>query len=107
MLAVIAVGVSAGSRYHRFLPPREFAERFAPTAEQTRAVTKALQRAGFQIVQTYPGGTLIRARAATANLARYFHTKIDDFDEERYGRRYSNVSRRPKPYAIPVLKAES
>lgn len=60
-------------RYHRFLTPREFAERFAPTAAQTRAVTIALQRAGFEIVQTYPGGSLILARAATANAERFFN----------------------------------
>ncbi|HZY99872.1 MAG TPA: protease pro-enzyme activation domain-containing protein [Candidatus Baltobacteraceae bacterium] len=46
------------ARYHHFLTTREFAERFAPTAAQTRTVAKTLQQAGFQIVQTYSGGTL-------------------------------------------------
>ncbi len=90
-------------RYHDFLTPREFDERFAPTAAQTRAVTKALQRAGFKIVQTYPGGTLIRARAATANAERYFATRIDDFDQARYRRRYSNVAAVHVPRAIAAL----
>lgn len=90
-------------RYHRFLTPREFDDRFSPTAEQTRTVTKALQHAGFQIVQTYPGGTLIRARAATANAERYFHTQIHDFDQARYGRRYSNVAALHVPHAIAGL----
>jgi hypothetical protein len=90
-------------RYHRFISPREFAERFAPTAAQTRFITKTLQRAGFTIVQTYPSGTLIRARAATAIVERYFHTKIHDFDQGLYGPRYSNVTRLRIPRAIAPL----
>jgi len=92
-------------RYRHFLTPHEFAQRFAPTAAQTRAVTKALERAGFEIVQTYPGGTLIRARAATATVERYFHTKIDDFDQARYGRRYANISAVRVPAAISSVVA--
>lgn len=87
-------------RYHRFLTPREFAERFAPTTVQTRAVTHALQHAGFEIVQTFPNGTLIRARAASASAERFFHTTIHDFDQARYGRRYSNVGAVHVPRAI-------
>lgn len=90
-------------RYHRFLTPRQFAERFAPTAAQTRTMTRALQRAGFAIVQSYTGGTLIRARAATAIVERYFGTKIDDFDQARFGRRYANVTPLRVPRAISAL----
>lgn len=96
------------SRYHRFLTPHEFTERFAPTSAQTRFVTNALTRAGFEIVQTYPGGTLIRARAATATVERFFRTRIDDFDQARYGRRYSNIAavRIPRAMSSLVLGVE-
>lgn len=90
-------------RYHHFLTSREFAEQFAPTAAQTRAVKRALQHAGFAIEQVFPNGTLIRARAASANVERFFHTTIHDFDQAHYGRRYSNIGAVRVPRAIAGL----
>ena len=90
-------------RYHHFLLPREFDERFAPTARQVQTLTRALHRAGFTIVQTYPNGTLIRARAATATVERFFHTQIHDFVQQRYGSRYANVGAIHVPRTIASL----
>jgi hypothetical protein len=80
------------SRYHRFLTPREFNAHFAPTQAQQQVVLATLRRAGFNIVRTFPNRELIDARGTTANAERFFGTRIHDFEQPRYGRRYANVT---------------
>ncbi len=92
-------------RYHHFLTPEAFDERYAPTPAQHRRVLDALRAAGFRIDRTYPDRSLIDASAPAAVAERLFSTQIDDFGEGRYGTRYANVRPVVVPDAIAPLVA--
>ena len=44
----------ASPNYHQFLTPDQFAQQFAPSADQRQAVIGYLTQQGFIVTQTYP-----------------------------------------------------
>ena len=83
------------------LTPKQFNERFAPTAIQEQRVVRALERAGFTIVKRYPNRTIVDATARTSVVERFFSTEIHTVHQGKYGERYTNV----KAATVPQHRA--
>jgi hypothetical protein len=92
-------------QFRHFLKPAEFAARFSPTVAQERRVLGALRAAGFTIDRTYDDRAIIDASAASGAAERFFETRIHDFDQGRYGKRYANVTSPSFPASIAPLVA--
>ena len=87
-----------GSHLHRhFLTREEFDDRYAPTPAQEERVVRALERAGFSVVQRFPNRTVVDATGRSAVVERYFSTEIHTVHQGKYGERYTNV----KPATVP------
>jgi pro-kumamolisin-like protein len=81
----------------RYLTREEFAQRFAPTPAQQQHVIDILRGNGFRVDKTFPNRTTLDVSATTADFERFFATEIHNFNQEKYGLRYSNVT----PIRIP------
>ncbi len=101
--AFVANAAAPGVGRHRFLTATQFAERYAPTAAQEERVARALERAGFTIVQRFPNRTIVDATARTAVAERFFSTEIHTVRQGKYGERYTNVAPATLPSDIAPL----
>ncbi|HEY1429973.1 MAG TPA: protease pro-enzyme activation domain-containing protein, partial [Candidatus Tumulicola sp.] len=86
--------------HKRFLSPKEFNARFAPTPEQERSVVRALVGAGFKIESRFDNRTIVDATARTSVVERFFATEIHSVKQGSYGDRYTNVKQVTVPSAI-------
>ncbi len=101
--AFVANAAAPGVGRHRFLTATQFAERYAPTAAQEERVVRALERAGFTMVQRFPNRTIVDATARTAVAERFFSTEIHTVHQGKYGERYTNVAPATLPSDIAAL----
>jgi subtilase family serine protease len=69
----------SSSSYHHFLTVNQFAQQFAPTAEQEQAVISFLKQQGFTITQTYPNHLLIDFSGSKALAEQVFNVRIYDY----------------------------
>ena len=63
--------------YHQFLTPDQFAQQFAPSADQRQAVISYLTQQGFTVTQTYP--TLIDFSGQESLAEQVFGVTINDY----------------------------
>lgn len=86
-----------------YLTPRQFNDRYAPTALQEGRVVRALERAGFKILTRFPNRTVIDAVARASDVERFFSTEIHTVHQGKYGDRYTNVQPATLPREIAPL----
>lgn len=87
----------------RFLTPKQFDDRYAPTAAQEQRVVRALERAGFRVEKRYPNRTIVDAKARNAIVEHFFSTEIHNVHQGKYGQRYTNLT----PVTVPREIARS
>jgi subtilase family serine protease len=87
----------------RFLTRAEFNDRYAPTPAQEQRVVKALERAGFTIVQRFANRTIVDATGRSAVVERFFSTEMHNVHQGKYGERYTNLIPASAPRAIAPL----
>ena len=87
----------------RALTPKQFNDRYAPTALQEERVVSALERAGFKIVKRFPNRTIVDAIARTSDVERFFSTEIHTVHQGKYGERFTNVKPATLPHEIASL----
>jgi len=69
-----------GSRnYRKFLTPRQFTERYCPSAAQVRAVEQFLRQRGITVGSVSPNNMRIHASASTAAMESAFGVAINDY----------------------------
>src|ERR1700678_510204 len=66
----------ASPRYHRWLTPKEFADRFGPTDQQVGQITDWLKGEGFAVTSVNRVGRTIRATGDAATAERAFSTTL-------------------------------
>lgn len=103
---VEAMGDPRSPQYHRFLTPAQFDERYAPTQADHARVVAALRAAGFTIEKAYPDRLQIDVSAATADVQRFFATRIHDFAQPGDGTHYAVVAPAVIPAALRSSVAE-
>lgn len=67
--------------YGQWLTPEEFAERFSPSPEDTMAVAKWLESAGFEIGEIARGRRLIEFSGTALQVERAFATQMRHYDD--------------------------
>jgi subtilase family serine protease len=97
---VAELGDPHSGMHRHFLTPREFDDRFAPTAAQEERIVRELKRAGFSVVQRFPNRTIVDAIGSTSIVEKFFGTAIHTVHQGKYGERYTNVKSAVVPAAI-------
>lgn len=92
-----------GFKSHHFLAAKTFNDRYAPTPAQEDRVVRALQRAGFRIVERFPNRTIVDAVGRSADAERFFSTEIHTVRQGKHGARYTNVTAATVPRDIAPL----
>ena len=96
----IGASVDPGSRqYHRFLSVQQFRERYAPSREQIKKISRYLEKLGITIDEVYDNNLVIKATGTAAQLGQAFSTTVRDYTDEK-GRRFHRPDRDPK---VPEL----
>ena len=85
------------AQFRQFLTVEQFAERFAPSAQEVAEVVRHMQSAGIQVNETAPNRLLLKATGTVADLNRYFSVSIHQFENQ--GRRYH------APLSLPQMPA--
>lgn len=90
------------SMYHQFLTPQQFADEFAPTADQQQQVASYLRSQGLTVTSIAPNGLLIDATATVAQAEAAFQVAINNY---KVGSRtfYANASAPIVPASISSL----
>ena len=98
-------GVSAphAALFRHYLSAQQFNDRYGPTQQQEERVVRALERAGFTIVQRFPNRTVVDAQAPSSVVERFFATEIHTVHQGKYGVRYTNVRAATVPTEIAPL----
>jgi subtilase family serine protease len=95
--------ISAPHSHSRFLTRAEFNNRYAPTPAQEQRVVRALERAGFTIVQRFANRTIVDATGRSAVVEHFFSTEMHNVHQGKYGERYTNLMPASAPRAIAGL----
>ena len=67
-------------KFHKWLTPEEFGERFGVAEEDIQQVTNWLQSHGFRINQVYTNHMLIDFSGTAAQVGEAFHTEIGQLE---------------------------
>ena len=65
--------------YHKFLTPKQFKAKYAPTHAKVKAVKKYLRSAGLTHVKTANNRQLVTATATVAAAIKAFHTGFSTY----------------------------
>ena len=85
--------------YHKFLSVEQFRERYAPSKQQLKKITRYLERLGITVDEIYADNLVIKATGTAAQLGQAFSTTLRDYDDEK-GRRFHRPDGDPK---VPEL----
>ena len=72
----------ASLRYHQYLVPDQFAERFGPTRQDYEAVIAFAQAHGLRVTGTHPNRTLVDVNGAVADIEQAFQVKLHVFQRK-------------------------
>ncbi|HYL35661.1 MAG TPA: S53 family peptidase [Bryobacteraceae bacterium] len=92
----------ASARYHHWLTPEQFGERFGATPADVDALVAWLQSSGFTVNRVARGGASILFRGTAAQVAQALHTEIHRYqvDGEMH---YANAAAPQIPEALAGL----
>ncbi len=89
--------------FRRYVTPRQFAERFAPSASAYEELASVLEEAGLQITRRTDGRGTMSVRGPAAAIERLFDTQLDLYEDRRgVAARFRAPSER---FAIPPALA--
>ncbi len=89
-----AIYTPGNPKFHQFLTPAQFLERFGPTQAQAEAVKSYLQAQGLQDVSVDSNGMFVHATASAETAGKAFQTELHDFSDSK-GRSYHAPSTEP------------
>jgi kumamolisin len=76
---VAAIYTPGSPTYHQFITPAEFKSRYAPSAEQAKAVAAYLQSQGLTGVSVDASGMSVHAKGVASSLGNAFGTEIHSY----------------------------
>lgn len=92
------------SRYHQYLTPGEFTERFGPTQNDYDAVMQFAQASGFQIIGTHPNRMVLDVAASATDIEKAFNVRMNVYQHPTEGRTFYAPSNDPSvDAALPIL----
>jgi hypothetical protein len=93
----------AGTKYHCYLTPREFTERFGPTREDYQAVLKFAQAQGLTISRTHGNRLLVDVAGSVGQIEAAFHLTLLTYRHPSEARDFYAPDREPAvPVGLPV-----
>ena len=94
----------ASPRYHHFLTPAQFAESFAPTADEVAKVVTFLKKSGATGISVSENRQTITFQGSAGKLASTFHTPLGNYTDMTSGRPfYANDIEPALPTSIASL----
>ena len=95
---------SASLRYHQYLVPDQFAERFGPTRQDYEAVIAFAQAHGLRVTGTHPNRTLVDVNGAAADIEQAFQVKLHVFQHPTEQRTFYAPDAEPSlDLSVPLL----
>jgi subtilase family serine protease len=96
---------SSGTRYHQYLTPDEFTQRFGPTPDDYAAVAAFATTQHLKIVQRHPNRTVMDVSGTVADIERAFQVRLKTYLHPMEDRMYFAPDRLPIPVQpIPLLQ---
>jgi hypothetical protein len=96
------VHTRGSARYHQWITPVQFGERFGPAESDIQAATTWLSSHGFQIARVTKGKSLIEFSGTAANVRETFHTQIHQYNINGETH-YANATEVTIPLALAPL----
>jgi uncharacterized repeat protein (TIGR03803 family) len=94
----------AGTNFHRYLTPEQFAERFGPSESDYQTVINFAKMHGLTVTGTHPNRTLVEVKGMIADIERAFHTHIRTYQHPTESRTFYAPDSEPSlDLAVPVL----
>jgi hypothetical protein len=93
----------ASPKYHQFLTPEEFAQRFGPSEEDYEAVIRYATGQGFQVSGRHPNRTLVDVTGSVADIEAAFHLTLRVYPLPEEARTFFAPDTEPSlDLAVPV-----
>jgi subtilase family serine protease len=70
----------ASASYHKWITPADFANSYAPTAQNAKTIEQFFSANGLSVVEVGPKNLYVRARGSVANVNKAFQVKLNNFD---------------------------
>ncbi|MGP8235918.1 MAG: choice-of-anchor tandem repeat GloVer-containing protein [Limisphaerales bacterium] len=94
----------ASPRFHQYLTPAQFAERFGPSEEDYQAVIRFATSHGLLVTATQANRTLLHVAGSVANIETAFHVRMEVYQHPREARRFFAPATEPSiDLAVPIL----
>jgi uncharacterized repeat protein (TIGR03803 family) len=78
----------ASPRYHKYLTPSEFAERFSPTERDYQAIADFATSHGLGVSGTHPNRTLLDINGSVADIEKTFHVRMEVYQHPSEARSF-------------------
>ena len=87
-------------RYHQWLTPEQYADRFGLSVHDSQMVSRWLQEQGFSVIQTARGRNWIAFTGTAAQVKSAFHTEIHQYS----GRGHAHFANAEEPWIPRELR---
>ena len=78
----------ASPRYHQYLTPVQFTDRFAPTQRDYNEVTRFAASNGLAVIGTHPNRTLLDVAGSIADIEKAFHVRMAIYQHPTLSRKF-------------------
>lgn len=97
----------ASPNFHRFLAPKEFAERFGPTEQDYQAVIKFAESNGLAITGLHPNRVVLDVEGNVSNVEQAFQTTLHTYRDPKEARNFFAPDAAPSvPANLSVVTVE-
>ena len=94
----------AGTNYHHFLTPDEFAQNFGPTEADYEAVVRYAQSHGLTVTGRHSNRVVVGVQGAVTDIERAFHVRLNEYQHPTEARTFRAPDADPSlDLAVPVL----
>jgi subtilase family serine protease len=101
---VAQVSNPASPNYRQYLTPAEFAQRFAPTAEDYQRVIDFAESHGLTVTATHPNRLIVDVNASVAQVERALHVTIRNYQHPVEAREFYAPDTEPVvDQIVPIL----
>ena len=95
------------AKYHKFLTPRDFADRFGPTVEDYQSVIQFAGTNGLAVSDAHPNRVVLDLEGSVANVERAFHLRLQTYRHPAEPRDFFAPDTAPSvPAYLPVVTVE-
>jgi hypothetical protein len=94
----------AGPRFHQYLTPEQFTERFGPAEKDYEVLAASVEAHGLRVVMRHPNRMLLDVEGSVTDIEKAFHLKLGVYKHPTESRSFYAPDAEPTlNLAVPVL----